>query len=123
MNERDVARFTAHYRVVGECWEWQGAANPYGRIRVDGRQREAYRISYEHFIGPVPLGLELDHLCRNTRCVRPNHLEAVTHAENSLRGHAPHVLVHHAGRCIRGHAVIGENAAPHGRGNHPICRQ
>lgn len=46
----------------------------------------AHRAVYEHLRGPIPVGLELDHLCRNTRCVNPAHLEPVTHRENALRG-------------------------------------
>lgn len=70
------------------CWVWQlykvGAG--YGRMTVAGRQVLAHRHYYEQHVGPIPEGLELDHLCRVRCCVNPAHLEPVTHAENQRRG-------------------------------------
>lgn len=64
------------FTVGDDCWEWTGkAASGYG----------AHRRVYEWLRGPVPEGLELDHLCRNKLCVRPDHLEPVTRAENMRR--------------------------------------
>jgi hypothetical protein len=71
------------------CWEWTGPLSlggRYGGIRRDGRTSPVHRVAWEAVNGPVPAGLELDHLCRNHRCVRPDHLEAVTHLENMRRG-------------------------------------
>ncbi len=74
------------------CWRWIGGTvvNPsgvYGRMIDDEhRYRLAHRVSYEHHIGPIPDGLEVDHLCRNTLCVNPKHLEPVTKGENQRRG-------------------------------------
>jgi hypothetical protein len=71
------------------CWLWIGTRSiggRYGAIKVGGRMRPAHRISWEMVNGPIPAGLELDHLCRITACVRPDHLEPVTHAENMRRG-------------------------------------
>ena len=73
------------------CWNWTGVRvrGLYGLIRVGetGNWRKAYvhRVSYEHHVGPIPEGLELDHLCRNPRCANPAHLEPVTHGENCSR--------------------------------------
>lgn len=71
------------------CWEWQGPLNSagYGYVRAEGRIWRSHRVMYEHFVGPIPAGLDLDHLCRNRRCARPDHLEAVTHQENMRRGY------------------------------------
>ena len=73
------------------CWNWVGTLNPegYGLTMWDKRRRSAHCVSYTVLRGPIPIGLELDHLCRNTRCVNPWHLEAVTHRENTIRGTSP----------------------------------
>lgn len=67
------------------CLEWTaGTCNTgYGRY---GRRSRAHRFAYERLVGAVPDGMELDHLCRNRRCVRPDHLQPVTHTENIRRG-------------------------------------
>lgn len=75
-------------KQVGDCWEWQGPRQKYGhgQVWLAGRTRPAYRVVWEDFHGPVPDGLELDHLCRNPPCCNPEHLEPVSHAENMRRG-------------------------------------
>lgn len=75
------------------CWEWTGRITyqGYGQICVGSRtdnsrrNRQAHIVSYETFVGEVPKGLELDHTCRNKRCINPDHLEAVTHSVNMKR--------------------------------------
>lgn len=87
MQETDEIRFWSNMVVVESCWEWSGTTTRgYGRFWVGGKMVRAHRASYEMFRGPIPSGLELDHLCRNTRCVNPDHLEAVSHRENTMRG-------------------------------------
>jgi hypothetical protein len=75
--------------ITPTCWLWTrslGHGGRYGAVVADGKSKAVHRILYELLRGPVPEGLELDHLCRNTQCVRPDHLEAVTHLENMRRG-------------------------------------
>ena len=72
------------------CWEWTGArqAVGYGYFWDGKRRTYAHRWSYERHVGPIPDGLTIDHLCRNTSCVNPAHMEIVTRAENNRRRHA-----------------------------------
>lgn len=89
------------------CWVWTGALNDkrgYARLRVDGRNPYAHRLSYEIRVGPVPEGLELDHLCRNPACLNPAHLEPVPHVVNMLRG-ATATRTH----CVNGHLFDDAN--------------
>lgn len=81
-------RLTPEPGMADGCWEWNGFRKQrggYGLFWVDGKAVSAHRWSYQTFVGPIPAGLALDHLCRNTRCVRPTHLEPVTTAENKQR--------------------------------------
>ena len=73
---------------VSDCWLWTGAIQPngYGRFWHYGKQGYAHRAAYRMFVGPIPEGLQLDHLCRVRHCVNPDHLEAVTLKENLNRG-------------------------------------
>lgn len=70
------------------CWVWRGGRNSkgYGFVSMNGRAVLAHVWSYEQVYGAVPEGLELDHICRTRACVNPEHLEAVTHRVNLMRG-------------------------------------
>lgn len=72
-----------------ECWPWLATTGcyggRYGGVWWNGRMEPAHRVAYELIVGPIAAGRELDHLCRNTHCVNPAHLEAVSHAENTRR--------------------------------------
>ncbi len=72
------------------CMIWLYTHGPggYGRVLVpsEHKMKLVHRVAYEYIHGPVPEGLELDHLCRTRDCYNPNHLEAVTHKENVRRG-------------------------------------
>jgi hypothetical protein len=78
-----------------DCWIYQGGLNSNGY----GRHRKAW----EALVGPIPDGMEIDHLCRNRACVNPEHMELVTHRENVLRGDT--IAARHAAKteCPAGH--------------------
>lgn len=111
------------YAVRDECWPWLGriASNGYGQYR---RHDLAHRAVYEALVGSIPEGLHIDHLCRNRWCVRPDHLEPVTQAENNRRSRAGEVngarqraLTH----CKRNHEFTPENTYV-GTGGRRVCR-
>jgi hypothetical protein len=97
------------------CWLWTGSKdqNGYGMVRVpDIGVRRVHRIAYEHLVGPIPDGLQTDHLCRVRACANPAHLEPVTPRVNTHRGEtlaARHAALTH---CPRGHAYTPDNLIP-----------
>lgn len=111
------------------CWQWAGAPDKdgYGTFYRNGRNQRAHRVSYGVLIGPIPAGLEMDHLChtrdkscdgsqcKHRSCVNPSHLEPVTRVENNRRnednrrnalGQIPHATRTH---CPAGHEYTAEN--------------
>lgn len=109
------------------CWLWTAAYclssgdNKYGTFKLAGRRVAPHRFAYESLVGPVPEGLELDHLCRNTLCVNPQHLEAVTHRVNIGRGlKAVPGIRSRQTACIHGHPFDEENTYHWGGWRH--CR-
>lgn len=97
----------------GGCWLWEGAQNGggYGRFKNEIAHRYAYTV----VVGPIPEGLELDHLCRVHGCVNPSHLEAVTHKENILRGVGWGAQNKRKTHCKRGHEFTEANTVREGR--------
>lgn len=106
-----VERFLAQTVRDGECLVWTGAkdSNGYGLFGLDGVSVGAHRFAYATARGPVPDGLELDHLCRNRACVRLSHLEAVTKYENMRRGESPFAKNLRVTACPQGHEYTDEN--------------
>ena len=103
------------------CWLWTGYVYPkgYGVMGVGGRKLcKVHRYSYERFVGPIPKGLQLDHLCRVRNCANPAHLEPVTNRENVVRGNAARPPIQ---ACKRGHAFTESNTYINPRG-HRECR-
>ena len=95
----------------------------YGRVYFGhGKWRRAHVIEWEKVNGPVPIGLQLDHLCRNRGCINLEHLELVTSKENTLRGIGPTAQNARKNFCKRGHALIFENVQIK-RGRNRSCRE
>lgn len=126
MDESQERRFWLKVRPeTNGCWIWIGSNNGqsgHGKFSIQHKPVQAHRISYEHFIGRILDGLEIDHLCRNPPCVNPTHLEPVTHKENLLRGNykragsARRAMTH----CKRGHEFTEANIR--WKNNHRQCR-
>ncbi len=86
------------------CWLWTGSNNGsgYGEIRIKNKKFYTHRLSYEWAKGKIPIGFQIDHLCKNRDCCNPDHLEAVAPKINVQRGNTskPHFIKTH---CINGH--------------------
>jgi hypothetical protein len=107
------------------CWLWTGALSVagYAKLRHGFDKSDlAHRFAYQQFRGPIPDGLVLDHLCRNTWCVNPVHLEAVTERINLIRGVSPVGINHRKTHCLRGHELAGTNLYMTNRGQR-YCKE
>lgn len=107
-----------------ECWTWEAATTwlGYGKFSTTRSVwTPAHRVSHELFVGPIPEGLQIDHLCRNPRCVNPKHLEPVTPRENTMRGEAPSAYHAKKTHCPKGHPYSGDNLYVGAKGNR-VCR-
>lgn len=124
----DKQRFEGKFcpEAISGCWLWIAYTQPggYGQFFYDGRMGLAHRWSYEHYVGPIPEGLTLDHLCRHPSCVNPEHLEPVTMRENVLRGNGVCAKQARQTHCKRGHEFDSANTHVRLRGTSLIrvCR-
>ncbi len=113
-----------------DCWVWTGSTNHagYGRLttgsRTDNtrRTRSAHRVSYEVFKGEIPDGLTIDHLCRNRKCINPEHLEAVTIKENIHRGNPLWKQESARTHCPKGHEYTEDNIYRYATKHGGFCR-
>lgn len=116
MKVKDIQRFQKliELDLLTGCWLWKNFLNHgYGEFYINGKQDYAHRVSYQHWNGGIPKGLEIDHLCKNKNCVNPEHLETVTHAENIQRSKSLY--------CIKGHFKSGTNLITT-KNNFIVCR-
>lgn len=110
-------RFWSKVEKTDDCWLWKGATTKgageyhYGSFHYQGKTVRVHRFAYELLVGDIPEGLTIDHLCRETLCVNPEHLEAVTHRENVLRGIGPSAQHSKKTHCPYGHPYNGDNLA------------
>ena len=119
-------RFTKRVRVTkSKCWDWLGciSTSGYGKMALGrGCYLATHRFAYYVVKGDVRNGLEVDHLCRNTKCCNPMHLEAVTRSVNQRRGVGFVADKVAQTTCIRGHALSGDNLIIRSNGSRR-CRE
>lgn len=116
-------RFESKYKIVDTgyltpCWLWtdKPTSKGYGTLGVEGRTKGAHRLSWELYVGPIPEGLQIDHLCRVRLCVNWTHLEPVTRRVNLLRGVGfPGENVRKT-NCPAGHTYTPENTYTSAKG-------
>lgn len=129
MSKSLIRRFMDKVEITKTCWIWKGAKKKgrerkskfsyYGAFGLQGKTLSAHVVSYRIFKDTIPEGKEIDHLCRNTLCVNPAHLEAVTHSENCKRGLAGE---HRKRECLKithcpkGHEYNAKNTYINKRG-------
>lgn len=110
------------------CWLWTAnlSVDGYGRFVVThNRPANAHRWAYEQWVGPIPDGFQLDHLCRIRRCVNYEHCEPVTSRENVRRSESPMGINARKTECSQGHEFSSENTRIDTRGRREcrICRR
>jgi hypothetical protein len=112
-----LERLRAKITQVGDCWEWGGFVRDdgYGLLSVKDKTRYAHRLMYEESKGKIPEGLTIDHLCRNRKCINPEHLEAVIIQENIARAKG---YRYRKDTCRRGRSLL----EPGGTTKKGLCR-
>ncbi len=124
--ERTLARIELGSEFNGSpCWIFTGAKNGwgYGTVGITRtRMRGTHRVTYEALVGPIPAGLDIDHLCRVRACCNPEHLEPKTRRANVLCGETVAAANAAKTHCPRGHELSGDNLAPDGlRNGRRLC--
>lgn len=114
-------RFFSKVQFTDTCWLWTDShkTEGYGQFWAIDKNQLAHRWVYEFCVGPIPVGLQIDHLCRVRHCVNPDHLEPVTNRENVLRGISPPAIHARTTHCPRGHGYTPENTTV--RGGQRFC--
>lgn len=124
LTEKDRTHFEKSVLKTDKCWLWQRKLKKdsgYGTFYVKGKQKRAHCVAYELYVGEIPAGFTIDHLCRVRHCVNPNHLEPVTRGENVKRGEAGKYQTLRT-ECPKGHKYDEENTFT-SKQNKRICRK
>jgi hypothetical protein len=120
-----VLMFWKDVEKTGTCWIWIGLKTPRGYGYIGTRDHKhilVHRFSYELHTGPIPEDLQIDHLCRNTLCVNPDHLEAVTATENILRSDSISTRNRLRTHCKNGHPFDEANTRWTPNRRERVCR-
>jgi len=129
----DIERFMSKVKIVGSCWEWTAFLNSggYGNFQWNNKNWLSHRFAYNFLVGELDPQLTIDHLCRNRKCVNPDHLEEVPQKDNIQRGNTGYHYNHPKGKyhhnskktvCVRGHEYSEENTYFYKDGRRE-CRQ
>ncbi len=118
-------RFWPKVQKTESCWLWTGGLSDtgYGSISMNGKIDNAHRVAWKLMRGPIPAGMQLDHLCRVRHCVNPDHLEIVTRRTNILRGLGQSAIYARRETCGKGHPLKDPNLYhTKSRPNTRICK-
>lgn len=122
-------RFWEKVDKTEDCWLWTagrfGRNREYGCFYLTGGKKAipAHVWAYKCLVGMIPSGLVLDHLCKTKLCVRPDHLEPVTHRENILRGDGIAAKQARQTYCKRGHSLDNAHILRNGGRDCRVCRK
>lgn len=126
ISRKDVERFLSRVEIQDSHWIYRGYGTGKDRcypvIGINGGYVKAYRFAYMLWIGPLSKSLEVDHVCRNTFCVNPEHLEAVTTKTNIRRARG-WTQVNSKWYCKHGHLVEGHNLYVQPSNGRESCRE
>lgn len=105
----------ARVQKTDECWLFDHSGRPdgYCKFMADGKQHYAHRFAYETYVGPIPEGCEIHHICRVRNCVNPAHLKAASDLVHGLLDRGTH--------CAKGHEMTPENSYFYSNGSR-FCR-
>ena len=113
MLERFTQKIAEPFDVHNDCWLWTACKNRrgYGEFQFNGKRTHAHRVAYQLFVGPIPEGYHVDHMCKNKACVRPDHLQVLTHFESTRQAQGDKT------HCPRGHEYSEINTYRHRDGS------
>lgn len=125
IKQKDIDRFWDKVLFTTDCWEWQGwkIKTGYGQFKLNYKNLLTHRVSYILNKGDIKDGLYIDHLCKNPSCVNPDHLELVSHKENTMRGNNMASLNAKKTHCKRGHELKGDNLYIRPKNNQRRCSE
>lgn len=110
ISQRHMERFWIKVKKTKSCWLWTAClVKGYGQFFFDGKRQGAHRVAYKLIVGEIPVGKQIDHLCKTPSCVNPKHLEVVSPRENTLRGTSFSAKNAKKKLCKNGHKFNSKN--------------